>query len=112
MSGHLTYKGYYGSVEYSNEDDCLYGRILGIRSLISYEGSSLAELKADFKNAVDEYLQDCEKRNIKPEQPYKGSFNVRISPELHRSIALYAYNHHKSLNSAVEEAIASYISVS
>ena len=54
---------------------------------------------------IDEYLADCGERNVEPEQPYKGTFNIRISPELHRNIALYAMEHGKSLNAAVEEAI-------
>jgi len=60
-------------------------------------------------NMIDEYLADCKERNIEPEQPYKGTFNVRISPELHRNIAVYAIEHGKSLNAAVEEAIGNMV---
>ena len=74
-------------------------------NLLSYEGDSVKELKEDFQNVIDTYLEDCEERNIEPEQPYKGTFNVRISPELHRNIAVYAIEHGKSLNAVVEEAI-------
>lgn len=105
MSNLLSYKNYNGSVEYSEEDECLFGKVIGIKSLISYEGNSVQELKKDFENAIDDYLSDCAEREVEPEQPYKGSFNVRISPDLHRSIAIYAMEHGKSLNSAVEEAI-------
>lgn len=105
MSNLLSYKNYNGTVEYSKEDRCLFGKVIGIRSLLSYEGNSVNELEHDFQNVIDEYLSDCKERNVKPEQPYKGSFNVRISPELHRRIALYAIEHEKSLNAAVEEAI-------
>lgn len=105
MSSLLSYKNYNGSVEYSEEDECLFGKVIGLKSLISYEGNSVQELKQEFENAIDEYLVDCKERGVEPEQPYKGSFNVRISPELHRSIAIYAMQHGKTLNSAVEEAI-------
>lgn len=105
MSSLLSYKNYNGSVEYSEEDECLFGKVIGLKSLISYEGNSVQELKQEFENAIDEYLADCKERGVEPEQPYKGSFNVRISPELHRSIAIYAMQHGKTLNSAVEEAI-------
>ena len=54
-------------------------------------------------------LEDCKERNVEPEQPYKGTFNVRISPELHRNIAVYAIEHGKSLNAAVEEAIGNMV---
>ena len=105
MSNWLSYKNYNGTVEYSKEDDCLFGKVVGVRSLLSYEGESIKELKADFQRVIDEYLADCGERNVEPEQPYKGTFNIRISQELHRNIALYAMEHGKSLNAAVEEAI-------
>ena len=101
----LSYKNYNGTVEYSKEDGCLFGKVVGIKSLLSYEGESVRELEEDFRNVIDEYLEECSERNVEPEQPYKGSFNVRISPELHRNIAIYAIEHGKSLNAVVEEAI-------
>lgn len=109
MNSLLLYKKYNGTVEYSKEDGCLFGKVLGIRSLLSYEGDSVKELEQDFQNVIDEYLEDCKERNVEPEQPYKGSFNIRISPELHRDIALYAIEHGKSLNTVVAEALARYV---
>ncbi len=61
---------------------------------------------------INEYLDDCKERNVKYEKPYKGTFNVRISPELHRNIAEYAIEHGKSLNAAVEEAIGNMVGCS
>ncbi len=112
MSNLLSYKNYNGTVEYSKEDDCLFGKVVGIKSLLSYEGDSIRELEQDFQNVIDEYLDDCKERNVKPEQPYKGTFNVRISPELHRDIAVYAIEHGKTLNAAVEEAIGNMVGIS
>ena len=112
MSNLLSYKNYNGTVEYSREDECLFGKVVGIKSLLSYEGQSVQELEQDFKTVIDEYLQDCKEKNIEPEQPYKGTFNVRISPELHRNIAVYAIEHGKSLNAAVEEAIGKMVYMS
>lgn len=109
MSNLLSYNNYNGSVEYSEEDNCLFGKVVGLKSLISYEGNSIQDLKKDFEKAIDEYLSDCLERGIEPEQPYKGSFNVRIDPDLHRTVALYAIQHSKSLNSVVAEAIESLI---
>ena len=80
---YLEYKGYSGSIEYSTEDDLLYGKVLGIRGLISYEGVTGKDLENDFKEAIDSYLADCASKNTKPEKPFKGSFNVRISATLH-----------------------------
>jgi Uncharacterized protein encoded in hypervariable junctions of pilus gene clusters len=109
VSNLLAYKNYNGTVEYSKEDGCLFGKVTGIKSLLSYEGDSVRELEKDFQNVIDEYLRDCEEKGIEPEQPYKGTFNVRISPELHRIVAVYAMEHGKSLNAVVEEAIGNMV---
>ena len=111
MSDLLSYKNYNGTVEYSKKNSCLIGKIVGIKSLLSYEGGSVQELEQDFQNVIDKYLVDCKERNVEPEQPYKGTFNVRISPELHRNIAIYAIEHGKSLNAVVEEAIGNMVRV-
>lgn len=103
MNNLLEYKGYAGTVEYS--DGVLHGKVLGIRSLISYEGDSVAELRQDFQGAVDDYLDLCEEKGIEPEKTYRGTFNVRISPESHRRLAVYSAQHHQSFNASVEEAI-------
>jgi len=63
----LEYKGYFGSVEYSAEDNILYGKILGIKGLVSYEGDSIYSLRADFEIAVDDYIETFEKTTGKPE---------------------------------------------
>ena len=101
----LEYKGYTGSIEYSKEDDLLYGKVLGINGLISYEGKTGKELENDFKEAVDTYLADCKNEGITPEKPFKGSFNVRISAELHQKAALLAMEDKMSLNNFVAESI-------
>ena len=90
MNNVMEYKGYYGSVEYSPTDNILFGKIIGINSLISYEGDSVQTLKQDFQEAVDDYLDMCSEQGVEPEKVYRGSFNIRISPDLHRKISLYA----------------------
>ena len=102
---HLEYKGYSGTIEYSKEDALLFGKVLGIKSLLSYEGTTGTELESDFKATIDEYLADCKASGRKPEQPFKGSFNVRIPSELHRDAALKAMELNTSLNSFVSESI-------
>lgn len=110
MSNILEYKGYVGSIEFSEIDSCFFGKVQGIRSLISYEGESATELVLDFHAAVDDYLALCEQRGTEPERAYKGTFNIRISPELHKSAAIYAFEHKMSLNSVVESAIQGFVS--
>jgi predicted HicB family RNase H-like nuclease len=101
----LEYKNYSGSIEYSKEDDLLYGKVLGINGLISYEGKTGQELEADFRAAIDVYLDDCKKASINPEKPFKGSFNVRISADLHKKAALLAIEEKMTLNNFVAESI-------
>lgn len=105
MSSIMKYKEYIGSVEFSEEDKVFYGKVLGIQSLISYEGENAKELIQDFHFAIDDYLALCKEKNIEPEKAYKGSFNIRISPDLHRSVAIHAISNGKSLNKYVEDAL-------
>lgn len=101
----LVYKGYQGTVEYSLADGILFGEVIGIKSLISYEGTTLAELRQDFQGAVDDYLKMCAEVGRTPEREYKGSFNVRISLQLHSALVIYAARRHESLNASVATAI-------
>ena len=63
----MHYKNYYGTVEVSVEDNILYGKVVGIRGLLSYEGKTVKELKQDFHDVIDEYVADCKRKNIKPQ---------------------------------------------
>ena len=105
MNNTMHYKGYFGTVEYSDEDKILFGKIIGIRSLVSYEGNSIKSLQQNFQAAVDDYLQTCAEDGLEPEKTYKGTFNVRISPDLHRKLTIYSALHKKTLNATVENAI-------
>jgi len=102
----LEYKGYYGSIEYSEEDDCLFGKVLGMPdNLISYEGNTAAELFADFKEAIDVYLGYCQSKGIEPKKSYSGTLNIRIPSEIHCKIAMYAENHEITINSFIRDSI-------
>lgn len=109
MNNILEYKGYCGTVEMSSEDEILFGKVIGVNSLISYEGSTVSQLKADFEGAVDDYLQMCEESGVQPEKYYKGSFNVRVNPELHKKVVLYSTSVGKTMNAVVEDAIRMYV---
>lgn len=109
MNNTMEYKGYIGSVEFSTEDCVFHGKVQGIRALISYEGTTAQELVEDFHAAVDEYLALCEEEELEPEKAYKGSFNVLISPELHKKAVVYAYSQQTSLNRVMEDALYNYI---
>lgn len=109
MKNLLDYKNYVGSIEFSQEDALFFGKVLGIRALISYEGTTARELIDDFHRAVDDYLEECRAGGIVPETAYKGSFNVRISPESHKAAAVAAMQKGITLNQLVSDAIESYI---
>ena len=98
MSNMLTHKGYFGSVQYSQEDKGFHGKIEFIRALVSYEGTDVTGLANAFKDAVDDYLELCEEQE---EKPFKGSFNVRTGTDLHRQAALYAQRKGINLNKVV-----------
>ena len=109
MNDVLEYKGYCGTVEFSAEDNVLFGRVIGINGLISFEGESVKSLKEDFENAVEEYLEMCDEKGVEPEKSYQGNLNIRVSPELHRTLALYSTSHGQSLNLTIEEAIKHFL---
>nr|WP_296959015.1 type II toxin-antitoxin system HicB family antitoxin [uncultured Mediterraneibacter sp.] len=105
MKNIMEYKGYLGSVEFSEEDELFFGRVLGIRSLISYEADNAKELISDFHNSVDEYLNMCEEEGKEPDKAYKGSFNIRISPQLHKQLVICAMDHNTTLNGYIQEVL-------
>lgn len=105
MNNLLEYKGYYAKIDFNADDEIFFGVIEGINDIVSFEGKEISELKSAFYDAVDDYLEICAKHNKQPEKAYKGSFNIRIKPELHKKAALIAAMQHKSLNQFVESAI-------
>jgi predicted HicB family RNase H-like nuclease len=110
MSQTLQYKGYDGSVEYSAEDRLLHGQLLGIRDAILFEGSDVNSLEANFRAAVDEYLAFCAEEGKIPDQPFKGSFNIRVGSDLHKRAALFAQQNNLKLNAVVSQALEQLLS--
>lgn len=105
MSDLLEYKGYHGTVEYSAEDRILFGSVFGVNDSLNYHGSSLDELERSFHSCIDNYLSICEQIGKQPEKEFKGSFNVRIAPDLHRDAALAAMQCGCSLNQWIASAV-------
>lgn len=105
MNDILEYKGYYASVHFSSEDDVFYGKLLGIDDLVNFEGASVRELKKSFHEAVDDYVETCREVGKEPNKTYKGTFNVRITTDLHKAAAVFAATHNISLNDFVKTAI-------
>ena len=105
MDNILGYKGYYTKVQYSAEDNILFGKIEGIRDLVNFECDNLSDVEREFHIAVDDYLAFCEEVGQEPDKVFRGSFNVRIAPELHKAAAIKADQQGKTLNAFVADAI-------
>jgi len=105
MKNLMEYKGYCSKIEYCSEDEIFHGKLMNIDDLVSFEGRTVEELKKDFKEAVDHYIQLCERDNKKPKKLFRGSFNIRIGAELHREAAKFSQALDISLNKFVEMAI-------
>ena len=110
-TNNLKYKEYIGSIEYSEPDNLLFGKVLGLnRVLISYQGKNIDELKRDFIDGIENYLESCKEKGIKPPKSYTGAFNVRIPSEVHSEAVLMAQDEGITLNAFVRMAIEEKIS--
>lgn len=101
----MTYNGYIAKVEYDEDAQVFCGSVINTRTVITFHGTSVGELKKEFKASVDDYIEWCKEDGIEPEKPYSGKFNVRLSPELHERVAVKAALTGVSINSFVEKAL-------
>ena len=101
----MTYKGYIGSVAYSEKDQVFFGKIEGINGLVNFEGESVRELTEAFHEAVDDYLAYCADEGITPDKSYTGMLNVRLTPAIHRQIAMLALQAGQSINAYIKETL-------
>lgn len=104
----LEYKGYHTKVEYIASENILYGKIEGISDLVTFEAADLNSVEKEFHEAVDDYLAFCEDIGQAPEKEYKGLFNVRIKPELHRKLSLEADKEDITMNALIEKILTDY----
>jgi len=103
----LEYKGYNGSIEYNQADNLMHGKVIGLDkgTCITYEGNTALELFEDFKGAIDDYLDYCEEKGIKPKKSYSGTLNIRIPSEIHCGIAMLAERKGMSINSIICDSL-------
>ena len=109
MNSTLEYKGYCTRIEFDADSMLLHGKIEGINDLVTFESEDSSRIEAEFHTAVDEYLDFCKEVGKEPEKEYRGLFNIRIKPDLHKRLAVEAVRNNLSLNAMVEQAIASYV---
>jgi predicted HicB family RNase H-like nuclease len=105
MINSLTYNGYTASISYSSNDEVFFGKVLAINDLVTFEGTSVTELKEAFKEAVDDYLETCKLLGKLPDKAYKGVFNVRVPSTLHKKAATLASQHDITLNDFVKSVL-------
>ena len=112
MDNIMKYKGYWAEIKYSDEDECFFGKIEGLKNTsITFEGKSVKELKKDFKDAIDYHLQVCKQQNEEPEKQCKGSLNIRLGTELHTKAKLKSIEQNISINELIKNAVAAYLKV-
>ena len=99
------YKGYAGTVE---PDDCVFiGRVIGLRDVVTFEGSSFTEVETAFRVSIDDYLAFCATRSEAPDRSYSGKIPLHVDPETHRLAAIRAAAEGLSLNQWIARRIAS-----
>ena len=101
----MEYKGYAGKVEFDDEAGIFHGEVLDTRDVITFQGSSVAELHKAFQESIDDYLAFCAGSGEEPSKPFSGQFVTRIPPDLHRQVNLAASMSGKSLNAWVLEQL-------
>jgi len=102
----MTYQGYSARIEYSEEDGCFVGHLAGIADVIGFHGDSVTELRTAFEEAVDDYLETCERLGRAPQRAYSGKVMLRIPLEIHAAVAIAAEVSGKSVNQWATETFA------
>lgn len=105
----LKYKGYAGHVEYDDEAKIFHGEVLGIKDVITFQGTTVNEIEQSFKDSVDDYLSFCKKRGEDPDRPFSGKFNLRIPPDLHAKISIAAQLQNESLNNYITKMLQRFV---
>ena len=106
MTNTMTYKGYSARIEYDDDDGIFFGHIAGIRDGVGFHADTVVDLKAAFRESVDDYIETCAKIGKEPQKPYSGNLMLRVDPEVHSKAALAAELAGKSLNQWGEEVLA------
>lgn len=106
----MEYKGYHAKIEFSADDNIFVGRVLGINDVIAFDGESIPELRNAFHESIDDYLASCMELGKAPDKEYRGTFNVRVQPELHKKAVIKAESQNISLNQFIQQALEHEIS--
>lgn len=103
----MTYKGYTANIKYDEEAGIFHGEVIDTKDAITFQGTSVSELKKAFKNSIEEYLAFCNERGKEPDKPFSGKFVLRIPKELHRKIYIKAIKNGQSINNFITQYLNS-----
>jgi predicted HicB family RNase H-like nuclease len=101
----LNYKGYVGHVEYDENAEIFCGEVINIKDVITFQGKTVKEIKKAFIDSIDDYLDFCSSRGEKPEKPFSGKLNLRLTPDIHREAYIVAKHEGVSLNSWIVDTV-------
>lgn len=101
----IEYKGYVGVFEFDPEIDSFHGTVIDTNDIITFYGSSIAELREEMEKSVEQYLEFCREQGREPEKPFSGKLMIRTSPDLHRRLVLEAGRRRVSMNAYVKEIL-------
>ncbi|MDL1974132.1 MAG: type II toxin-antitoxin system HicB family antitoxin [Deltaproteobacteria bacterium] len=101
----MTYRGYFAKINFDERDGIFWGKVIGIKDSITFEGETVAQLTEDFHSAINHYLADCKQNGRIPDKPYSGKLTLRVSPGIHAEIAAAAAHAGKSLNKWVADTL-------
>ena len=102
----MRYKGYFGEIEFDSDARILHGEVIGIRDVVTFQGTTVEEIEKAFHESVDDYLSFCKQRGEQPDKPFSGRFILRVNADLHRKLDLFAHASGKSLNAFVAERLS------
>ena len=101
----MEHKGYVGKVEFDDEAGIFHGEVINTRDVITFQGTTVEEIRVAFKDSVEDYLDFCAKLGHAPEKPFTGKLMLRLPPDLHRKAYISAQQRGKSLNAWITECI-------
>jgi len=97
----MKYKGYLGEVSYDANAKIFHGDVIGLKDVITFQGTTVKEIEQAFKDSINDYIAWCKKRGEKPEKTFSGNLRIRISPDLHAELSHLAVTQGLSLNSLI-----------
>ncbi|HUW69608.1 MAG TPA: type II toxin-antitoxin system HicB family antitoxin [bacterium] len=101
----MEYNGYIGIVEYDSDAKIFHGDVVNTKDVITFQGTTVEEIEGAFKDSINDYINWCKAEGVAPEKPYSGKFNLRLTPELHKEVAITARKMNLSINNFVEKAL-------